>query len=77
MATQSEVFVPSGASIYEATAQILQRADLLGVKLVSSSYDILAAIRCKCKGKIRGHHLISAVKVEIRSDGLLHFEPRT
>lgn len=74
MATKSRVFVPSGASIYEATAEILQRADLLGVKLPISSYDILAAIRSKCRGRIRGHHLVSAINVEIGSSGLLRFE---
>ena len=74
MATKSKVLIPSGASVYEAVAELIQRADLLGVKLQNSSDDLLAALRSKCKGKIRGHHLISSVVVEITSDGKLHFE---
>lgn len=77
MATQSLVLIPSGASVYEATADLLQRADLLGVKLVNSSDDILAALKSKCKGKVRGHHLVSAIKVEIGRDGTLSFKTAT
>lgn len=73
MAARSQVLIPSGASVYEATAELIQRADLLDVKLLSSSDDILAALRSKCKGKVRGHHLVSDVMAEIKSDGSLSF----
>jgi len=74
MASQSLVLIPSGASVYEATAELLQRADLLGVKLVNSSDDIVAAIRSKCRGKLRGHHLTSSIRVEVTADGQLSFK---
>jgi len=74
MASQSLVLIPSGASVYEATAELLQRADLLGVKLVNSSDDIVAAIRSKCRGKLRGHHLTSSIRVEVTVDGQLSFK---
>jgi len=74
MASQSLVLIPSGASVYEATAELLQRADLLGVNLVNSSDDIVAAIRSKCRGKLRGHHLTSSIRVEVTADGQLSFK---
>jgi len=76
MATQSKVLIPSGASVFEATALILQRADLLGVKLIGSCDDILAALKSKCRGRIRGHHLVATAIVEVTRDGRLHFVPR-
>jgi hypothetical protein len=74
MAARNQVLVPSGASVYEAAAQLIQRADLLGVKLVTSWDDILASLRSRCRGKLRGHHLVSPVRAEIRSDGSLCFD---
>ena len=66
-----EVLIPSGTSIFEAVTMIIFRADILGVRLVGSADDVLAAIRIKWRGRIRGHRLTSAVKVEISSDGSL------
>jgi len=77
MATNSEVVIPSGASVYHAVAELLQRADLLGVKLHSSCDDLVAILRSKCRGKIRGHHLISALRAEITSDGSVSFKTAT
>jgi Tfx family DNA-binding protein len=64
-----EVVIPSGTSVFEATSMILLRGDVLGVKLNMSADSILAALRSKCKGKIRGHHLTATVKIRIRGDG--------
>ena len=47
MDATNQVLIPSGASVYEATAMIILRADILGVKLLSSSDDILASIQIK------------------------------
>jgi len=77
MATNSEVVIPSGASIYNAVAELLQRADLLGVKLHSSCDDLIAILKSRCRGKIRGHHLISALRIEITSDGSVSFKTST
>jgi Tfx family DNA-binding protein len=77
MATDSEVMIPSGASIYHVVAELLQRADLLGVKLHNSCDDLIAILKSKCKGKIRGHHLVSAVKIEITSNGSISFKTAT
>ena len=70
----NEVLIPSGTPIYLAIGMIILRADILGIKLVQSSDDILATLRSKCKGKIRRHHLISDVRVEISSYGCLSFK---
>jgi len=48
---------------------ILLRGDVLDIKLNMSADSILAALRSKCKGKIRGHHLIAVAKIRIREDG--------
>jgi HTH-type transcriptional regulator, fmd operon transcriptional regulator len=69
-----QVTFPSGTSIYDALSMIISRADILSVKLRNSSDDILAALRSKFKGKIRGHHFVSTVKTTIKNDGTLFFE---
>ena len=66
-----EIVIPSGTSVFEATSMILLRGDVLGVKLMMSADSILAALRSKCKGKIRGHHLTAAVRIRIEEDGTL------
>jgi len=48
---------------------ILLRADVLGIKVKMSADSILAALRSKCKGRIRGHHLTAVVKIGIDEDG--------
>jgi Tfx family DNA-binding protein len=68
---KGEVLIPNGTSIFEAVFMIILRADILGVKLRGSADDILAAIRSKWKGRIKGYRLTSAVKVEIVPDGSL------
>jgi len=68
---KGEVLIPSGTSVFEAVFMIITRADVLGVKLRGSADDILAAIRSKWRGRIKGHRLTSAVKVEIAEDGSL------
>ena len=73
MDATNHVLIPSGTSIYEAIGMIILRADILGVKLLSSSDDILAAFKSKYRKKIRGHHLISVVRLEISSCGCLCF----
>jgi Tfx family DNA-binding protein len=64
-----EMVIPSGTSVFEATSMILLRGDVLGIKLNMSADLILATLRSKCKGKIRGHHLIATAKLTIRKDG--------
>lgn len=71
MSATSQVLIPSGTSVYGAIEMIILRADILGIKLRSNCDDIVASFRSKCKGKIREHHLVSAVRIEITSDGHL------
>jgi hypothetical protein len=66
-----QVLIPSGTSVFEAVSIIILRADILGVRLLGSADDVLAAIRSKWKARIRGHRLTSAVKLEIAADGSL------
>jgi hypothetical protein len=66
-----ELVIPSGVSVFEATSMILQRADVLRTKVKMNADSILAALRTRRKGRIRGHHLIAAVRVGIDSDGSL------
>jgi hypothetical protein len=68
---KGEVLIPSGTDIFEAVFMIILRADILGVKLRGSADDVLAAIRSRWKSRIKGHHLTSAVRVQIASDGSL------
>ena len=73
----NKVLIPSGTSEYLAIGMIILRGDILGIKLVMSSDDILAALRSKCKGKIRRHHLISVVRIGISGCGCLSFKTET
>ena len=69
-----ELVIPSGVSIFEATSTILRRADVLRIKVKMNADSILAALRTKRKGRIRGHHLIAVVRVRINSDGSIKIE---
>lgn len=64
-----ELIIPSGTSIFEATSIILRRGDILHVKLDTNADSILALLRSRCKGRIRGHHLTSVIRVQIGRDG--------
>jgi HTH-type transcriptional regulator, fmd operon transcriptional regulator len=66
---RGEVLIPSGTDIFEAVFMVILRADVLGVKLKGSADDLLAAIRARWKGRIKGHRLASAVKIDIEKDG--------
>jgi len=66
-----ELIIPSGTSIFEAVSMTLIRADTLRIKLSMNADSILAAIRSKCKGRIRGHHLTAVVRIRINDDGSL------
>jgi len=69
-----EVLIPSGTSIFEAVSMIILRADVLGIRLLSSADGVLAAIRSKWRSKIRGYRFTSLAKVEIAADGSLSFK---
>ena len=64
-----ELVIPSGTSIFEATSMILRRGDILRVKLRLSADSILALLRSRCRGRIRGHHLTTVVRVQLGEDG--------
>ena len=66
-----ELVIPSGISVFEATSMILQRADVLRIKVKMNADSILAALRTKRKGSIRGHHLIAVIRIRIDPDGSL------
>ena len=66
-----EVMIPAGTSIFEAVSMTLLRADVFRIKLRISADSILAVIRSKCKGRIRGHHLTDALKITISEDGTI------
>jgi len=65
----SELVIPSGVSIFEATSMILRRADVLRIKVKMNADSILASLRARRKGRIRGHHLVAAIRVKIERDG--------
>lgn len=69
-----ELVIPSGVSIFEATSMILRRADVLRIKMKLNADSILAALRGKRKGRIRGHHLIATIRVRIDPDGSLRLK---
>ena len=69
-----ELILPARTSVFEAVSMILLRADVLRVKLKTSADSILATIRSKCKGHIRGHHLTAVVMVKIEEDGSLRIK---
>jgi Tfx family DNA-binding protein len=64
-----ELVIPSGTSIFEATSMILRRGDMLRVKLKLSADSILALLRSRCRGRIRGHHLTTVVRVQLGEGG--------
>jgi Tfx family DNA-binding protein len=64
-----ELVLPSGTSIFEATSMILHRGDILRVKLKLSADSILALLRSRCRGRIRGHHLTTVIRVQLNEDG--------
>jgi len=66
-----ELIIPSGVSIFEATSIILRRADMLRIKVKMDADSILAALRSRRRGRIRGHHLIAMIKVKISPGGSL------
>jgi len=64
-----QLVIPAGTSIFEATSMILRKADTLGIRVKMNADSILASLRSKCKGSIRGHHLIAAIMLRIEHDG--------
>lgn len=64
-----DLLIPTGTCVFEAVSTIIERADVLEIKLQNSADDVLAALRSKCRSKIRGHHLVSMVRVQINKDG--------
>jgi len=66
-----ELVIPAGTSIFEATSMILRKADVLRVKVKLNADSILALLRAKRKGRIRGHHLIATIRAKIEPDGTL------
>lgn len=71
LSESNELVIPSGTSIFEATSMILRRADTLRIKVKMSADSILAALRSRRKGRIRGHHLIAPIRIKINPDGTL------
>jgi Tfx family DNA-binding protein len=69
LSESNEVIIPSGTNLFEAVLMVLSRADMLRIKLRISADLLLAAIRSKCKGRIRGHHLTAVVRIRISDDG--------
>jgi hypothetical protein len=69
LSESKELLIPSGTSIFEAVSMTILRADILRIKLRINADSLLAAIRSKCKGRIRGHHLTAVVKIRISEDG--------
>ena len=63
------VTIPGRTSMYDIPRMILVRGDVLGIRVKITADGILAMV--KSKGKIRGHHLISPMTVEITPDGRL------
>lgn len=69
LSKSNEMIIPSGTSIFEATSMILLRGDILRIKLKRNADSLLALLRSKCKGRIRGHHLTSTISLSIQNDG--------
>ncbi len=69
------MLLPTGVSVFEATSMILLRGDILHIKLRRNADSILAMLRSRCGGRIRGHHLTATVKVKIGDDGNLTIIP--
>lgn len=66
-----DLVIPSGTCVFDAVSTVIERANVLDIKLTNSADDILAIIRSKCRSKIRGHHLVASAKVEIHKDGTI------
>ena len=71
LSSSNELIIPSGVSIFEATSMILRRADILRIKVRMNADSILASLRGRRRGRIRGHHFIAAIRVKIEPDGSL------
>lgn len=71
LSESGELVIPTGTSIFEAVSATLLRADMLRIKVGMSADGILAALRSKCKGRIRGHHLTASARIKILEDGSL------
>ena len=71
LSESNELVIPSGTSVFEATSMILRRGDVLRIKVKMSADSILAALRSRRKGRIRGHHLIAPIRIRFNSDGTL------
>lgn len=71
LSESKELIIPSGTSIFEAVSMTLLKADVLRIKLTMSADSILAAIRSRCKGRIRGHHLTAVVRIRLKDDGTI------
>ena len=69
-----EFTIPSGVSIFEATSMVLRRADVLRIKVKMDADSILALLRAKRRGRIRGHHLVAVIRVKINADGSLQIK---
>lgn len=69
LSSSKELIIPSGTSIFEATSMILRKADVMRIKVRMNADSILAALRSKCKRRIRGHHLTAVVRIRIGEDG--------
>ena len=66
-----ELIIPNGTSVFEATSMILRKADVLRIKVKKNADSILATLRAKRKGSIRGHHLCAPLRVKINPDGTI------
>ena len=71
-----DLVIPGGASIFEATSMILGKADALRIKVKQNADSILASLRARFKGSIRGHHLTTAIRITIEPDGTLKMKRR-
>ncbi len=71
LSESKELVIPSGTSIFEATSMILRRADVLRIKVNMNADTILAVLRSRRRGRIRGHHLVAPIRVTIDDDGSL------
>lgn len=61
------ITIPAGTSIYDVPRIIFVRGDVLGIKIKITAERIISMV--KNTGKIRGHHLVSPLIVEIQQDG--------
>jgi HTH-type transcriptional regulator, fmd operon transcriptional regulator len=61
--------IPSRTSIYDVPRLIMQRGDVLGVRIRIDENSVIALV--KSKGKIRNYHLVSPLAVRIKPDGQL------